>query len=640
MRTIIYPGVLLLLLGLASCGGAGNHGLDDSLAAAGPAAGPAAGISLPSPGEITRATSANAQQRLRLGAEYLPGLAANAGQLNDIEAAFEPEYNGVDQFSAAWLMYSYFLPDYEEGDRARVYFSDDSPLPAGGDVWLGFADWATDRWRWRAVPTAGASSALVDVASVPVADYVGEDGQLLACLLCLGSDPVVVSGLLIGDELGPIAVPIASPSLLSSDSSTTLDGTHSFSEFSSIDSYEWDVDGDGEFDETTAIVDAVEFEPGLHEVTLRVTDDDGLMAQNTATVMVWDANDPPMGYELENNDDQGGAQQLPSVPFEQFTGNVGTGGGNDGDKQDWFEFDWFYDSSFTAWLQTDGAANAGLQLYDQFGKLVADVDTKEDWEIMTVQLKAGSYFLKIHTMNSAETATDYALTTFSSFPNEAPVAYLTAAPATLVQGQQVDLHANQSYDFDGTIDEYRWDLYGDGSFERSGSESSTTYTVMRVGEFNATVRVVDNNGAWAEYSVPITVSGDQQYDEMENNDTTAGAMDLSWFPESGTSSFVGDVGQGGGFDGDYVDIFSFTVAEAGNVQWILNTLDPEHGDLELQLLFVEGNNSHILAMDDSGNDVLAISEDLTETAGIYYLFVLAQQGSSRYDFSLYFTPDA
>ena len=114
-------------------------------------------------------------------------------------------------------------------------------------------------------------------------------------------------------------------------------------------------------------------------------------------------------------------------------------------------------------------------------------------------------------------------------------------------------------------------------------------------------------------------------------------MELSWFPASGTPTFKGDVGLGGGNDGDNVDIFSFQLAQPGNVQWILNTLDPEHGDLKITIVHVNGDIVNEIAVDDSGNNVLALGVNLVNTVGTYYLYVEPLAGSSRYDFSLHFT---
>ncbi len=632
-------GLLGLSLGLAACGGGSapapragletpGGSLEQSLARAG----------LPSPDQAAHFASATAQQRMRGGGENIPQLKANAGQAGQYEMQFEPEYDGVVNFNPAWAMYSFYLPDYAEGDSITVWFTDDDPLPAGGQVWLGLADFGKNAWSWREVPTAAAQSALVEVPGVPVGGYIrAQDGLLLACVLTLS--PAKLKVLQIGGPLGPVAVPRIGDSLTESGTVSTLDGSQSYTELGgSITLYEWDIDGDGVFEEQGEIIDSVSFSPGYHEVKLRVTDEHSVADTASAWVLSLDSDNPPDYTEIENNDTRETAQQLPAVDFQDFTGNCGTGGPQDGDTEDWYKFEWYQDSMSHFWLQTGNEEDLDLALYNEFGQLIGATSGFQNFEILDLPLMAGRYYLQINAFNGQGNSTDYILTTITSFKNEAPSAYLHANPAELVQGQQITLLGNQSFDFDGDIVEYAWDLYGDGAYERSGADASTQYTVLRQGTFNATLRVKDNGGLYATYSVPITVSGDQAYDEMEDNDSFAGPMALDWFPESGTPTFKGDVGLGGGWDGDSVDLFSFQLSQPGNVQWILNTLDPEHADLKITLYHVTGDVVNVVAADDSGNDVLALSEHLASLDGTYFLQVEPQQGSSRYDFSLHFTP--
>ena len=636
--------VLVVSAMLAACGGTGsNQPTGQNLAGGNLTANPGS-FNVPRPADAARQASANAVQRMRGGGEYIPSLKANAGDAGQYLGIFEPEWNGETTFSPAWAVYSFYLPDYAEGNAAWLAFSDGQQLPAGGTAWVGLSDWAANTWRWYPVDTEGVQSQILEVPGVPVSDYIsGDDGSLLMCFLTL--EDAVINGLGVGASFGPVAVPIVNDSLTESDTVSSFDGTHSFSEFGGdIVYFEWDVDSDGSWDHegdfaTAGIVDSISFTPGYHEVTLRVTDENGGTATASATVLCWDTFDPPAYNEVEDNDTSETAQQLPGVPFTGFTANIGEGGANDGDIEDWYTFETYFDTKTWVWLQMDNAINLYTELYDQYGNIVNEAGGPGSFINLETQLTAGRYFLKVDASRTMGQETDYTLEVNDSFPNEAPVAFLNALPATLAQGDDITLMAHQSYDPDGDVVEYWFDLYGDGHYERQGTDTSTDYSVERTGDFMATVLVKDDNGATGTYSVPISVTGGQPYDEVEQNDRRSEAMPLAGFPDNGIPSFTGDIGDGGGNDGDDVDVYSFQISQAGSLTWILNTLDTEHGVLEIALSYMDGDdNVFTVAKDQSGNAVLAIGEDVTNTAVTYFITVRTTHGSSRYDFSLHFTP--
>ncbi|MBN2081295.1 PKD domain-containing protein [bacterium] len=626
---------LMLLVGLTACGGSTN--LPD--AGTTPPALQQAGTVLPAPSLAARQVTATSAQRLRRGSEYVVGLTANAGKQDDVTLQLEPEYNMVNEFSPAYAMFGYYLPGYAEGNQATVIFSDDQPLPVNGNTWLGLADWTEDGWRWFAVDTTvPVNNGAQPVANLPVADFISDKGQLLACLLGLGTTPIYVDGLLFGAEAGPVAVPTVTPSLTLNNNPVTLDGSASFSEFSTITAWDWDIDADGTYDLAGEQVAGLLFAAGEHDVMLRVTDDQGLNDEVSTHLIIIDANNLPAYVEIEDNDSLETAQPLPGLPFTDFLANLGPGGVYNGDSADWYRFDLLADAKLQMGMFFDHqTADLAMDLYDEFGSLVAIADSQTDNEYFELNLPAGRYYWLCRNATGSDETADYGLKILAPVYTEAPVAHLVAQPTALVQGQELNLLGNQSYDPDGAIVEYWWDLYGDGDFERMAAPASQSYTVNRVGSFTARLRVFDDSGAWGEDTVNFTVSGDQQYDEMEDNDTSAGAMALTWFPASGTPTFKGDIGPSGGFDGDLADVLSFQLNAAGQFQWILNTLDPEHGDLEIRLDYVEGNTITTIAQDDSGNDVLAIGAELTDTLGTYYMYIYPQAGGSRYDFSLHFT---
>ena len=87
--------------------------------------------------------------------------------------------------------------------------------------------------------------------------------------------------------------------------------------------------------------------------------------------------------------------------------------------------------------------------------------------------------------------------------NQAPVARFFARVDPAVEGGPIDLDARESFDRDGTISLYEWDLDGNGSFEVTERDPLTRVAdAGPPGTRRITLRVTDNNGA-AEDSTPL-----------------------------------------------------------------------------------------------------------------------------------------
>ncbi|MDY7082330.1 MAG: PKD domain-containing protein, partial [Halobacteria archaeon] len=82
-----------------------------------------------------------------------------------------------------------------------------------------------------------------------------------------------------------------SPSDPKVNETVTFDASPSQDPDGSIESYEWDFDNDGKFDETNQSISSVFESPGTYEVTLRVTDEYGNSDTVTKTITVEDTED-------------------------------------------------------------------------------------------------------------------------------------------------------------------------------------------------------------------------------------------------------------------------------------------------------------------------------------------------------------
>jgi YD repeat-containing protein len=89
--------------------------------------------------------------------------------------------------------------------------------------------------------------------------------------------------------------------------------------------------------------------------------------------------------------------------------------------------------------------------------------------------------------------------------NQPPAASFTA-PASVKVGEAATFDASASKDPDGAVEQYEWDLDGDGTFETStGANPKVTRSFGTAGQVQVSLRVTDNSGATAVTSRTLTV---------------------------------------------------------------------------------------------------------------------------------------
>ncbi|MCH7472776.1 S8 family serine peptidase [bacterium] len=99
---------------------------------------------------------------------------------------------------------------------------------------------------------------------------------------------------------------------------------------------------------------------------------------------------------------------------------------------------------------------------------------------------------------------DITVTSDGGGGNDPPVADLTATPDSGRAPLTVDFDASGSTDSDGTIDKYEFD-FDDGAGWQDFGTATAQYTYNNRGNYNATVRVTDNDGATDTATVRIKV---------------------------------------------------------------------------------------------------------------------------------------
>src|SRR4051812_11557754 len=117
--------------------------------------------------------------------------------------------------------------------------------------------------------------------------------------------------------------------------------------------------------------------------------------------------------------------------------------------------------------------------------------------------KPGTYHVRLRVTDSAKrTAT--ADTTVTVRSNKAPVAVLEVSGDDLTVGDKLTANAGRSYDPDGKIVRYEWDLNGDGEWSEDGKRH--TYTFDEPGDYSPGLRVTDDAGNVTETHVAIHVA--------------------------------------------------------------------------------------------------------------------------------------
>lgn len=339
------------------------------------------------------------------------------------------EYLAVDIFNGAWREVARLRGN---DDQENVWHHETIQIQ-GADLVPNF------KIRFRAKSNDSTEVANVDNVLLVPTGMVGPPNQL----------PTAVAG-------GPYTSSEGSPIALSGAGSFDSDGT--------IVAYDWDYDGDGQYDDASGSSPTfVTNQDGVHQVHLRVTDNRGGTATASATITV--ANVAPTasaGGPYAMN--EGGAVTLSAA--------ASSDPGQDIVSYAWdFDGDGQYDDAtgvspvFSTTI--DGVYTLGLRVTDHRG------------------------------------ATSTASTTVT-VSNVAPTAN-AGGPYSGFVDETIVLSATASTDPGQDIVSYAWDLDGDGQYD-DATGASVVFTRSVPNNYPVSVRVTDNDGASSTASTIVEIA--------------------------------------------------------------------------------------------------------------------------------------
>ena len=230
--------------------------------------------------------------------------------------------------------------------------------------------------------------------------------------------------------------------------------------------YEWDYEGDGTYDESSALPTTtvhIYYDPGTYSAVLRITDDDGAIDTDDRVVTVNEKmqNRPPT------------ADAGPDLEAQIGTDVTLVGRGNDTDGHI-VTFKWDFDGNGVYDL-TSTSTGTAVHVYNQLGVFMARL-------------------LVIDDQNAAATDTCN-VTIIPVHINKPPTA--DAGSDDIIQatqGEEMEFQGTGS-DPDGFIALYEWDFDGDQVYDWNDTQARiAVWTYEETGLFIARFRVTDNDG--------------------------------------------------------------------------------------------------------------------------------------------------
>ncbi|MFC1616339.1 PKD domain-containing protein [Patescibacteria group bacterium] len=289
-----------------------------------------------------------------------------------------------------------------------------------------------------------------------------------------------------------------------------------------IDTYEWDFDEDGEFDDAEGINVSNEFDKtGTYTISLRVTSTTGDFAISDLDIVVGEETKPEAIITITD-------EPTTFLIGEQYVFKGDDSSSPNGKISD-YEWD-FGDGSPTVTTKT------ASHTYDNAGTfevtlLVIDEEGKEDEASKTITI-------------GAPQGTPKAIISTDPVISGDSLSLSGSAPFTVV------FDASGSTDSDNNIVDYEWDFDGDGVTDGYGAKASYSYNAS--GTYNAKVKVIDSDGNSGEETIIIQVeaqgvTANIQADKVDGSVPLTVNFDASGsaYPGGQIVGYTWDFGDGG-----------------------------------------------------------------------------------------------
>ncbi len=275
--------------------------------------------------------------------------------------------------------------------------------------------------------------------------------------------------------------------------------------------YEWDLDGDGSYDDGDDVEVSYTYEKyGTYTVKLRVTDNNGESNTMEMDIVVDEGDKPTATIDVDLEDDDVlyvGTEYL-------FKANEASSPNGSVEGYEWD----FGDGSNVTKNRT------AEHVYDQAGTYTITLTlTDEDDEEGTVEMEV-------------------TVTTEASSPVPAITTDQNESEDGSIMGEVpfvVGFSAGNSTDPDDDIVNFEWDLDGDGTVDEAGEDVEFTYE--EAGDYEAVLYVEDSEGHESQASIMVYVEG-QSLSASVTADTLNGEVPLAVdFDASGSSYPDGEI---------------------------------------------------------------------------------------------------
>lgn len=250
---------------------------------------PAVGPALPTPAELAelpdvpRRTSYMEADLFKNGDNYILNLPNQRVAPLGGPVQFSPNWSadtGFELQNLAYCTYHFFIPGYDREPEVRYGW--ETPPSELGTAWLGLSNWDTDSWDWFAFNQSGVQ------VTADFAPYISDTFNLLAVVLLASDEASSLRYIRLGHgavdaALNTVAHTGVAPFdvLLSASASTTALGA--------IESYQWDFDGDGQYDLDTGMTPEANYiyeEVGQYSPVVRVVNSLGEAGEASTDLQV------------------------------------------------------------------------------------------------------------------------------------------------------------------------------------------------------------------------------------------------------------------------------------------------------------------------------------------------------------------